>query len=35
MRRLKDCAAIGQTGDVTAGRDRLLEANEVAEDERG
>ena len=32
---MKDCAAIGQTGDVTAGRDLLLEANEVAEDERG
>lgn len=32
---MKDCAAIGQTGDVTAGRDLLLEAGEVAEDERG
>jgi len=32
---LKDCAAIGQTGDVTACRDRLLEAGEIAEDESG
>jgi hypothetical protein len=32
---LKECTAIGQTGDVNAGRDLLLVAVEIAADERG